>query len=357
VLHTSTQKLIIKLCELTEAGHIAWKQGDGETCRFETEGYVVEVQGQPATLRLLHSDGRELERADEPDLAAQSWPGGDGTFAAHITLLAARAHRIARGAELAISRILSSLSAPPKAPPFDFLASASQTTAEPAEPAPPPAPHTVPGPPPEPIVSDTALDRVFAVDRTPPRTIEQAAPETDLEPVIIESEATAIVGDPQMVDEVVAEVVEEHIEPPPPEAAVAEPTPVLIEAETVAIVAEPAEPPRIEEPHPQEPAPKPPVQRPRIRRPQNTFGAITSFARPRDPSEATAAPRTLSPKPFSTSPLFFGVNQMSREPVRAEPEPPPVPPPAAKPIPADPPVAEKKPEPAVAGPDIYKPWS
>jgi hypothetical protein len=336
MLHASTQKLIIKLCELTEAGHIAWKEADGEICRFETEGYVVEVQGRPATLRLLQSDGRELERADEPDLAAQPWPDGNGTFATQLTLLTARAHRIARGAELAISRILSSLSAPPKAAPFEFASQLATST----EAAPPPAPHTAPGPPPGMIASDTAIERVRAVEAHPAPPLAQPP-----EPVIIESETTAIVSDPELVDEIGAEAVEETVEPSPA------PEPVVIEAETVAIVAEPAPPvpPRaIVQPPP--PTPKP-VPRP------DAFGATTSFAKSRDAMAMLAAPRAASPKPFSTSPLFFGVNQMSHAPVRAEPEPPPVPAPTAKPIPAPPPVAESKSAPAVTGPDIYKPWS
>ena len=345
MLHASTQKLIIKLCELTEAGHIAWKHGDGRTCRFETEGYVVEVQGQPPALRLLHSDGQELERADEPDLAAQPWPDGNGAFATHIALLAARADRIARGAELAISRILSSLSAPPKVAPFDYLASAPWQ----AGPAPPPAPHTMPGPPPEPIVPDTAIDRVLAVEPGPPRSADHAASG----PVIIESETAAVVGDPETAGEAVAETAQESVDPPAQEAPAAEPEPVVIEADAVAIVAAPQP---VEPPPPLEPAPEP-VPRPGIPRPQNTFGATTSFAKPRAPS-SLAASDPSSPKPFSTSPLFFGVNQMSsREPTRAEPEPPPVPPPAAKPVPPAPLVAEKKSQPAIAGPDIYKPWS
>lgn len=317
MLHASTQKLITKLCEFTEAGHISWQRGGTQVCRFETEGYVVEVQGQPATLRLLHSDGHELERADEHDLSAQPWPDGNGTFATHITLLAARADRIARGAELAISRILSSLSAPPKS---------AKPAAEIVDRPPPPAPHTTPGPPPSPMATDTAIDRVLAVAPNLPRTIEPPEPEPEPEPVIMESEAVAVVGDPEAVEEAVAEAAAEA------EAAV--------EA-------------RAPETPPVEPVPKP-AEQPIIPRPQKTFGAIQSFARP---GNLSATPRATAPKTFSTSPLFFGVNQMSREPVHTEPAPPPVPAPAPKPVPPAPPVAEKKPEPAIAGPDIYKPWS
>ena len=348
MLHASTQKLIIKLCELTAAGHIAWKHGEGQTRRFETEGYIVEVEGQPPTLRLLHSDGRELERADEPELAGQSWPDGDGTFATHISLLAAQADRIARGAELAISRILSSLSAPPKAERGDFLFRAP-VAAEPSEPAPPPAPHTMPGPPPDPVASDTAIERVLAVESDSPRTIEPQAPEPEQEPVIMESETAGVVGDPEAEEDAAAEAADEIAESPAVATEAAEPEPVLIEAEAVAIVAAPV----VDTPPASAPIPEP-VPAPAYSQPQDAFGATQSFARP---GNLTATPRAIAPKTFSTSPLFFGVNQLSREPVRTEPAPPPVPAPAPKPVPPAPPVAEKKREPAIAGPDIYKPWS
>ncbi len=147
MLHPSTQQLIRKLCELTDAGHIAWKEGERQSSRFESEGYVVEVEAEPPTLRLLRGDGRELERANAADLVATVWPDGDGTYATHLVTMAEKAHRVARGAEAAIARILSSLSAPPKtdadpepeAPPAATSAPPSPHTAPPAE---PPKPET-----------------------------------------------------------------------------------------------------------------------------------------------------------------------------------------------------------------------
>src|SRR5262245_21429845 len=114
MLHTSTQKLIQKLCELTESGDIVWKEAADGGCRFDTVGYQIEVAEEPPLVRLLSPEGRELEKADAADLAL-AWPGGDGTFATHVADMARRAHRVARGAERAISKILSSLSAPPRA--------------------------------------------------------------------------------------------------------------------------------------------------------------------------------------------------------------------------------------------------
>lgn len=140
MLHPSTQQLIRKLCELTDTGHIAWKEGERQCSLFESEGYIVEVEAEPPTLRLLRGDGRELERADPADLAATAWPDGGGTYATHVTDLATKAHRIARGAEAAIARILSSLSAPAK--PEAATASA------------PPPPHAAP--PPEPQKAEPA---------------------------------------------------------------------------------------------------------------------------------------------------------------------------------------------------------
>src|SRR5215475_5377102 len=116
MLHASTQQLIRKICELTESGDIVWKEAPEGRCRFETEGYQIEVAEEPPLVRLLSPEGRELEKAEAADLAL-AWPGGDGTFATHVGDMARRAHRVARGAEKAISKILSSLSAPPKRAP------------------------------------------------------------------------------------------------------------------------------------------------------------------------------------------------------------------------------------------------
>lgn len=116
MLHASTQQLIRKLYELTSAGSLAWTEGEKDTSRLDTEGYVVEVAASPASLRLLRADGRELENATADDLASADWPGGDGTYATRVAEMAGRAHRIALGAERAIATIMSALSAPTKTP-------------------------------------------------------------------------------------------------------------------------------------------------------------------------------------------------------------------------------------------------
>jgi hypothetical protein len=146
MLHDSTQRLILKLCEMTGRGEIAWREGaggSGETSAYETEGYTVEVRVEPPGLRILRADGREVERADTDDLEATPWPSGEETFSAHVKAMAVRAHRVARGAEAAIASILSALSAPARkvaTPPTEAAAAqppprASQNASVEAEPA------------------------------------------------------------------------------------------------------------------------------------------------------------------------------------------------------------------------------
>ncbi len=163
MLHPSTQQLIRKLCELTDAGHIAWKEGERQSSRFESEGYVVEVEAEPPTLRLLRGDGRELERADAADLAATAWPDGQGTYAIQVADMAEKAHRVARGAEAAIARILTSLSAPSK-----------QHT----PPAPPP--HAVP--PPEPVRTEAPKPPSGTTPPAQSQPVPAATPATSHQP-------------------------------------------------------------------------------------------------------------------------------------------------------------------------------
>ena len=163
MLHASTQKLIIKLYELTESGDIAWKDAPGRRSLFETEGYRVEIEAAPPGVHLLDAEGLELEYASETELAAVAWPDGNGTFATRVSDMARRAQRVARGAEHAISRILSSLSAPPR-------------RAEPAlAVSPPPSPHTLPdlAPAPDLAEADTAIERILAVQTSQPRAMKR----------------------------------------------------------------------------------------------------------------------------------------------------------------------------------------
>ncbi len=141
MLHTSTQQLIRKLYELTEAGALVWKEGERDTALLETEGYLVELGPVPPEVRLLRADGRELERADSDDLAAIAWPDGDGTFASRVTEMANRANRVARGAEPFSAKPLSAISTPPLNPPSAArrkLASFGKTESFVKRPTPPP---------------------------------------------------------------------------------------------------------------------------------------------------------------------------------------------------------------------------
>lgn len=198
MLHVSTQQLIRKLYELTAAGGLAWKEGERECSRLETEGYIIEIEAEPPALRLLRADGRELERADASNLAAVAWPAGDGTFATRVTEMAARAHRIARGAEQAIARILSSLSAPAKAP-------------EPPKPAPAPAPAA---PPPIPAPTPEFGNAASFAKAPPPAPPEPPAPaEPPRPPQMLTSISARSVQTP---DQPTPADIQRVVSPPPP---------------------------------------------------------------------------------------------------------------------------------------------
>jgi hypothetical protein len=333
MLHVSTQKLIIKLCELTAAGGIAWKDGAGQSTVFETEGYLVEIQERPPTVRLLQPDGRELERADEAELAAQPWPDGNSMFAAHVADMAAHARRIARGTDLAISRILSSLSAPPRrptesGPPLVALEFEQESSGAPGDQSPPPAPHSMPAPLPEPVGTDTAIDRVLAIQPISPPPAEPPSPE----PLGMESESTVSL-EPEAVPEAKAE-----------EAPASEPdsSGPVSEAEEEAEAPDPV----------RESAPQfvpPSIARQPAPRAHSAFGATPSFARKREP---------IHTKITSTGLALTGFVPAAHQPRRSEPDQPPVPA-APRPVPpeASVPAADRKREPAIAGPDIYKPWT
>jgi len=353
MLHTSTQKLIQKICELTESSDIVWKEAPEGRCRFETEGYQIEVAEEPPLVRLLSPEGRELEKAEAADLAI-AWPGGDGTFATHVADMARRAHRVARGAEHAITRILSSLSAPPKksfAPPepepmpaaieFDqpqsqpmarksHQLSAGESAASIAalnadmisqrrQPEPPPSPHTAPAPQPAPPRPQTAIDAVLAA--------EASAPES--EPAIAAAEEELPLEDAPPT----------RHEPPPIQAA-----PIQTG------LGQPA--PRASAPPPVEDA-----------KPALTNAPSLAQAQPPRPSAPLAKP---------ASNLFMtGFSAVSRPAPRPEPQPAPPPAPAAKAAPeppAQPSTPAPQPEPPRApematpakpprtGQEIYKPW-
>lgn len=176
MLHASTQQLIRKLYELTSAGNLAWTEGSQGSARLETEGYVVEIAAAPPALRLLRADGRELETATFDILAAVNWPGGDGTYATRVTEMAHRAQRITRGADQAVTTILSSLSAAPKKPAAEPAAAFGQTTSfattEPVEDStPPPKPSQ-----PDMLAHGISARSVQGVEQSTPASFGRFAP-------------------------------------------------------------------------------------------------------------------------------------------------------------------------------------
>lgn len=396
MLHPSTQQLIRKLCELTQSGAIEWKEGDNQRSIFETEGYVVEIQADPPGMRLLRADGHELEVASADDLATP-WGEGDSTYGAHVADMARRASRIARGAETAIAKILSSLSAPPRkqAEPelepepaaLAFAAvgqkpshsvSASESAAAIAAVSAdlesqrrkaaedPPLSHT---PPEAPVIivapeTETAIDRVLAVQPT-------AQPEPALELLNEEPPQPVAVAPPPVIE---AKPV------PAPRAAPAIPSAIDLPPPFADSTMQPQLPPQVVAPvaaiaPAPEPVPEPapaatpltaqttaPASRP-------GFGSISSFSRAKPETPPAPAPASPQRPEAKTDPakitsgglLISGISARSRQIVEPATSrdfyrpPAPQPTPAAQP-PAPPP--EKKPEPAAAsGADIYKPWA
>ncbi len=362
MLHASTQQLIRKLCELTEDGAIAWKEGDDGHSTFETEGYIVEIAGEPPTVRLLRLDGRELEHADASDLAL-AWPGGEGTYAAHVADMARNASRHARGAETAIAKILSSLSAPPKKAVELEPEPAALAFADIPHPATervtalaavnagldsrkaaedPPVSHSLPEPAPPietPPETETAIDRVLAVqpapqpapvivEAEPPPVVEAAAPEPEPEPEI--EPASRI-----------------------PPILIEEPEPVLAAPEPVVVTAPEPEPIVIETPQP-EPPPTPRPEPVAAVAAKPGFGATSSFARtPQPPTPQPPTPQPEATKVTSTGLLMRGFSArtlQTAEPAMAKD--------IFRPAPKPAPVPERQLEPAAAtGADIYKPWA
>lgn len=343
MLHPSTQQLIRKLCELTEDGAINWKEGENGASLFETEGYVVEIKADPPGFRLLRHDGRELERADAPDLAA-AWPDGEGTYASNVALMANRAGRIARGAESAIAKILSSLSAPPKR--------ASEPEPESAALAfdGPPVSHTLPDP--APVISpetETAIDRVLAIQPAPqppsaPEKIEEPPP-----PPVMEA-APPVEPEPEPASSAPPVLIE-------PEEPESEPAPA---ATTAAPEPEPPKPASQPEPPPAAAVPSTPE--PVAATPQTApsgFGAITGFARSQTAARSTPTPVPASEQSKVTSGGLLVRGFSARTLQTAEPalandmKHPGAPQPSPRPA-----EDEKELETtARSGADIYKPWS
>ena len=408
MLHPSTQQLIRKLCELTESGAIEWKEGDNQRSIFETEGYVVEIQAEPPSVRLLRADGHELEVASADDLAAP-WEDGDGTYATHVADMARRAGRIARGAETAIAKILSSLSAPPKKQPEQELepepaalafaaagqkptysVSASESAAAIAAVSAdlesqrrkvaedPPLSHT---PPEAPVViiapeTETAIDRVLAIQPAaqPELAKREHAREEPAPAPVATAPLPVVVAKPALapVEEIkparVAPTIPRAIDLPPPfaDSTMQPQLPRQIVA-PVAAIAPVAAPPKPEPTPAPPPKPEPVAAQADAPAPKPGFGSISGFSRakPETPPAPAPAPKAeAKPDPAKITSgglLISGISARSRQIVEPSTSKdfyrPPAPQAApAAPTPAPPP--EKKQEPvAASGADIYKPWA
>jgi len=108
MLHISTQRLIEKLLERTHNGTIDWKERSPDGVVLETEGYVVELLPNPASLRLLQSDGRLLEDVT-PEILASTKNADDRVFSDIVAELLQEADRFAKGTEQAIASILDAV--------------------------------------------------------------------------------------------------------------------------------------------------------------------------------------------------------------------------------------------------------
>ncbi len=109
MLHPSTKRLIDRLSEMTIERKIDWALDEQpDTIVFDTEGYKVVLEGQPASVVLRDALGQELERADTEALNATPHENG-GTYETLLEVMRKEASRIARGTEAAIETVLQGL--------------------------------------------------------------------------------------------------------------------------------------------------------------------------------------------------------------------------------------------------------
>lgn len=109
MLHPSTKRLIDRLSEMTSQRKIEWAAGEHpDHLIYDTEGYRVLLEGQPAALVLCDALGSELERAS-PEALADAQHVDGGTYEAILETMREDAARIARGTEMAIASVLDGL--------------------------------------------------------------------------------------------------------------------------------------------------------------------------------------------------------------------------------------------------------
>lgn len=108
MLHPSTKRLIDKLDEMTRKQRVGWQESDDGAVKHDTEGYRVTLTAAPHALLLTDTQGREIETCSPEDFVGETDATGR-PYAEFIEDLYREAHRHARGAEKAISALLSSL--------------------------------------------------------------------------------------------------------------------------------------------------------------------------------------------------------------------------------------------------------
>ena len=108
MLHPSTKRLIDKLDEMTRKQRVSWEESENDSVKHDTEGYRVTVTAAPHSLLLTDTQGREIETCTPDDFSGETDANGR-PYSEFIEDLYREAHRHARGAEKAISALLSSL--------------------------------------------------------------------------------------------------------------------------------------------------------------------------------------------------------------------------------------------------------
>lgn len=229
MLHSSTQKLIDRLAEMTELGKLEWAESDSGNVVYSTEGYSVYLTADTGEVIITSIDGKELERASTADLAAAQTETGT-SYTSIVAEMMTEAVRLARGTETAISTLLAGMDEPAE-----------------AEPDPEPAAVLTPEAPEDAVNETTALTE----DAEEPEVEVAASVETvaDIEPEAeLEAEAEAEVTAETEIEVAPAEAVETEMEADDtPEAfADSEDAPETPADEEAAIdEAEPAEAPEV----------------------------------------------------------------------------------------------------------------
>lgn len=108
MLHPSTKRLIDKLIEMTASSKIDWKEGDENSCIYDTEGYRVMIAQGPSRMVLLDAAGRVLETVSDAMLANTRDADGEA-YSVKIDMLVSNARRAMTGAADVIDKLVSFL--------------------------------------------------------------------------------------------------------------------------------------------------------------------------------------------------------------------------------------------------------